>query len=169
MTSFLVTLFSNLHIFVEFSESYQLATFQCCRLSGNVLQRDFKSTLMTSLWRHFMILEFETFIFCETGYKLSTCQVSNPSVIWIKFYRGISLDTPKNHYDVIMTSLHSIWLSKLYILKNVINSISLPNFIGLDCLNQILRGLVENTPSQTYMLSKSPVLIRLNLLCYSIF
>ena len=34
MTSFLVTCFSNLHIFVEFTKGYHPAKFQCCRFSG---------------------------------------------------------------------------------------------------------------------------------------
>ena len=57
-----------------------------------------------------------------------------------------------------MTSFHNIWFSKLHILWNLKEGISLPNFIGLDCLDKILRRLVENTP-QIYTLLKSPVLI----------
>ena len=109
------------------------------------------------------ILEFEIFIFCETDYQLSCCQVSNPSVIWIKFYRGWYIKTPKSDYDVIMTSLQNICFSKLHILQNLIENINLPNFIGLGYLDQILRGLVENIspPPQIYTLSKSSVFIGL--------
>ena len=39
-----------------------------------------------------------------------------------------------------MTSFHNIWLSKLHILYSSIEAISLLNFIGLGCLDQILRG-----------------------------
>ena len=60
-----------------------------------------------------------------------------------------------------MTSLHNIWFSKLHILQNLIEAISLPNSIALGCLNQILRGMVENIPPQTYTLSKSPVIFGL--------
>ena len=45
-----------------------------------------------------------------------------------------------------MTSLRNIWFSKLHILWNLIEGISFPNFIGLGCLDQILRGPVKNTP-----------------------
>ena len=37
-------------------------------------------------------------------------------------------------------SLPNIWLSKLHILKNLIEDITLPIFISLGCLNQILHG-----------------------------
>ena len=60
-----------------------------------------------------------------------------------------------------MTSLQNFWFSKLHILQNLIGTICLPNFIDLGCLDQILRGLVENTLPQTYTLSKSPLLIGL--------
>ena len=68
---------------------------------------------------------------------------------------------PKKHYDVIITPLHNIWSPKLHILWNLIEGISLPNFIGLGCRDHILLGLVENTFPQTYTLSKSQVLIGL--------
>ena len=121
--------------------------FKICVFCGTyqVLQRDYKHTMMTSLWHHFIFLGLEIFIFCETGHNLSSCQVSNPSVIWINFTE-VAIRHPKKHHDAIMTSLHTIWFSKLYILWKLIEAISLPNFIGLGCLNQILRGLVENTP-----------------------
>ena len=45
-----------------------------------------------------------------------------------------------------MTSFHNIWFSKLHILYNLIEAISLPNFIGLGCLDQILRGGRWKTP-----------------------
>ena len=67
--------------FVEFTKSYWPEKFQCCRLSGSSftegLQEHNDDVIMTS----FIILGFEIFIFCEIGYKLSTCQVSNRSVI----------------------------------------------------------------------------------------
>ena len=54
-----------------------------------------------------------------------------------------------------MTSFQNIWLSKLHILKNLIEAISLPKFISLGCLDQILRGGgVENTPSDLHALKK---------------
>ena len=43
-------------------------------------------------------------------------------------------------------SFHNIWFAKLHILYNLMEAISLPNFIGLGFLDQVLRGLVENTP-----------------------
>ena len=81
MMSFLVTWFSNLHILWNLPKAISLQSFSAVDSLGQVLQRDYKNTMMTSLSRRFMILGSEIFIFCATGYKLSTCQVSNPSVI----------------------------------------------------------------------------------------
>ena len=87
MTSFLVTWFSNLHILCNLRKAISLQSFNAVDFLSQVLLRDYKNTMMTSLLPHFILLEFEISIFCETSYKLSTCQVSNPSVIRIKFYR----------------------------------------------------------------------------------
>ena len=88
---------------VEFPKVYQPAKFSAVDCLGQALQRDYKNTMMTSLWRHFIILGFKIFIFCETSYKQSICKVSNPSVIWMKFYRGF-YKTPQKwlwrHFDV---------------------------------------------------------------------
>ena len=60
--------------------------------------------MMTPLGHHFMILGFKISIFCETGYKLSTCQVPNQSVIPESNFTEIFIRQLKNslcrHYDV---------------------------------------------------------------------
>ena len=81
MTSFLVTWFSNLHILWNFSKAIKLQISNAVDCLGQVLKRDYTNTMITSLWRHFIFLGLGIFIFCETDYKPSTCQVSNPSVI----------------------------------------------------------------------------------------
>ena len=67
--------------FVELTKGCQPANFQCYRLSGSNftegLQKHNDDVIMTS----FPVLGFEISIFCETDNKLSTCHVSNPSVI----------------------------------------------------------------------------------------
>ena len=67
--------------FVELTKGYQPAKFQCCRLSESSftegLQKHHDDVIMTS----FNFLGLEISVFCETDYKLSTCQVSNPSVV----------------------------------------------------------------------------------------
>ena len=81
MTSFLVTWFSNLHILWDLPKAISLQNFNAVGCLGQVLQRDWKhndDVIMTS-FRIFGIRDFH--IFCETGYRLSTCQVSNLSVI----------------------------------------------------------------------------------------
>ena len=116
---------------------------------------------MTSLWRHFMILGFDISIFCETGYMLPTCQLSNPSVIWIKFYRGF-YRTPKKtlwrHYDVTSQYLafkiaHFVELNKRYQPAEFY----WPRLSG----SNFMRAGGKHPLPQTYTLSKSPVLIGL--------
>ena len=67
--------------FVEFNKGYQPAKFQFCRLSGSSFtegsQKQIDDVMMTS----FHTFGIQNSIFCKTGYKLSTCKVSNPSVI----------------------------------------------------------------------------------------
>ena len=73
--------------FVEFWMDYYSAKFHCCRLSLAGFIDKFKKkddVIMTS----FMFLEFENLKFYETGYRLSSHQVSNLLVAWIKFYGG---------------------------------------------------------------------------------
>ena len=94
-------MFSNLLILWNSPQAISLQNFNAVDCLAQVLQRGYKNTMMTSLWRHFIFLGFEISIFCETDHKLSTCQVSHPSVIWTKFYRGWYKTLPKT----IMTSL----------------------------------------------------------------
>ena len=77
-------------------KAISLQSFSSVDCFSQFLKKDFKDTV----WRHFIILGFEISIFCGTSYRLSSCQVSNPSVIWIKFYRGFHKTPPKT----IMTS-----------------------------------------------------------------
>ena len=44
VTSFIVTRFSNLHIFVQLKIGYQPAKFECCDCLDEVLQSDWKNT-----------------------------------------------------------------------------------------------------------------------------
>ena len=62
--------------------------------------------------------------------------------------------------NTIMTSLLNIWFLKLHILKKLIEGISLPNFIGLGCLVQILRGLVEPQPDLHALRKPSPYRVK---------
>ena len=47
-----------------------------------------KNTIMTSSWRHLMLLKFENLKFCETEYRLSALQVSALLAVWIEYYGG---------------------------------------------------------------------------------
>ena len=68
--------------FVELTKGFQPAKLQCCKLSGSSftegLQKHSGDVIMTSC-DIFRIRNFH--IFCEADNKLSTYQVSNPSVI----------------------------------------------------------------------------------------
>ena len=67
--------------FVEFNKGYQLAKFHFCRLSGSSFiegsQKQNDDVMMT----YFILLGFKISMFCKTGYKLSTCKVSNSSIV----------------------------------------------------------------------------------------
>ena len=86
---------------------------------------------------------------------------SNSSVMSIKFYRGwyqTSQNTSGRHYHVTSQNLafkiaHFVELTRSY---------QSSKFIDLGCLDQILRGMMKNTPPQNYTFSKSPVLIGVN-------
>ena len=85
-----LTDFSDARIFPLFlvmiswhiTKGYEPEKFQCCKLSGSSVTEELQNhnvdVIMTSL-PIFGILNFH--IFCETTYKLSSCQVSNSSVI----------------------------------------------------------------------------------------
>ena len=75
--SLLVTWSSNFHILRNLPKAISLQSFSSIDCLGQVLQRDYKNTMMTSRLRHFILLGSKISIFCKTGYKLSTCQVSN--------------------------------------------------------------------------------------------
>ena len=68
----------------------------------------------------------------------------------------------QKHYEVIMMSLHNYLVFEIAHFVELNKSCLLPKFIGIAFSDQILRGLVVNTPPQTYTLSKSPVLIGLS-------
>ena len=72
-------------------------------------------------------------------------------------FTEVGIRHPQNSYDI--TSQYLVFKIAHFI--ELYRSYQPANFIGLGCLDQILRGLVENTPPQTYTLSKSPVLIGL--------
>ena len=67
--------------FVEFTKGYQPAEFQFCRLSESSFtdgsQKHNDNVMMTS----FHTFVIQNSIFFKTIYKLSTCKVSNSSVV----------------------------------------------------------------------------------------
>ena len=84
---------------------YQLAKFQFRRLSLASFIDRFRKTMMTSSWRHFMLLGFENLKFSETLYRLSSLQVSNRLVVWIGFYGGYCKRYQILPLFLLMTSL----------------------------------------------------------------
>ena len=159
MTSFLVTWFLNVHILRNLPKAISLQSFNAVNCLGQVLQRDYKNTMMTSLWHHFILLGFEIPHFVKLIISYQPAKFQIPQLSESNFTE-VGIRHPKDHYDVIMTSLHNVWFSKLHTWWNLIEAVSLVSFIGLGCLDQLLWAVVDNTP-QTYTLSKSPVLIGL--------
>ena len=78
-----------------------------------------KNTMMTSSWHHFMLLEFENHKFCQTGFRLSSLQVSNLLVVWMEFYGGYCKTFKNNiyHYDII--SYHCVFKLAYFLEHNI--------------------------------------------------
>ena len=99
--------------FVELTRGYQSAKFQCCRLFG--------SSFIEGLQKHnddvisyFLNLKFAYFVKLVINYQPAKFQISQLSE---SNCAEISIRHPKNRYDVNMTSLHNMWLSKLHIYR----------------------------------------------------
>ena len=109
------------------------------------------------------ILGIQNFsIFCENDYKLSTCQVSNSSVIWIKFYRSWYKTPPKTlwcHHDVTSQLLvfkiaHFVELNKSCLVAKV----HWPSFSG----SNFMRAGGKHFSSDLHALKKpSPYWVKL--------
>ena len=103
MTSFLITWFSNLHFLWNLPKAIALQSFSAVECLGQVLQRDYKNTMMTSLWRHFMILDskFPYFIKLVISYQPAKFQMPQLSA---SNFTEVFIRHPKNalwrHYDV---------------------------------------------------------------------
>ena len=67
--------------FVEFTKGYQPGNFQVSRLSGSSFTEGSQKHNDDDMLTLFHILGFKISIFCKTGYRLSTCEVSNSYVI----------------------------------------------------------------------------------------
>ena len=119
MRLFLVTLFSNLHILCNLTWAIRVRSFRAAGCLGQVLQRNWKNTMITSSGRHFIMLQFKIFVIGESENRLSVWQVSSLSVVWIKFYGGWYKTPKKHHCGVIVTSLLNIGFSKQHILYNI--------------------------------------------------
>ena len=63
---------------MDLTKGYQPEKFQ---LSGSSFTEELQKYSDDVIINHFIFLGFEIFIFCESTYKLSSCQVSNSSVI----------------------------------------------------------------------------------------
>ena len=94
MMSFLVIWFS-ICIFCR-----TLDGLAACKVSmlqvvfGKFYRQIKKNTIMTSSWRHSKLLGFQNLKFCETGYTLSSLQLSNLLIVWINFME-VSVRPPR--------------------------------------------------------------------------
>ena len=71
------------------------------------------------------------------SYQPGKCQIPELSE---SNFTEFGIRHPSYIRQAIMTSLHNIWFSKLHTLWKLIETISFPGFIDLNCLDQILRG-----------------------------
>ena len=122
--------------FVELTKGYQPAKFQCCRLSGSRFTKGLQKH-NDDVISYFWYSKFPYFVKPVISYQPAKFQIPQLSE---SNFTEVGIRHPKNNYDVIMTSLHNMWFSKLHILWNLIEAISLLS------LDQILRDVVENTP-----------------------
>ena len=102
--------------FVKLTKGYQPEKFQCYRFSGSSLteglQKHNDDIIMTS-FHIFYNAKFPYFVKLFISYQPAKFRIpqlseSNCTEVGIRHH--------KNHYDVIMGSLHNIWFSKLHIL-----------------------------------------------------
>ena len=102
--------------FVERTKGYQPVKFQCCRLSGSSftegLQKQNDDVIMTS-FHIFWDSKFPYFVKLIISYQPAKFQIPQLSE---SNFTEVGIRHPKNNYDIIMTSLHNIWFSKLHIL-----------------------------------------------------
>ena len=110
--------------FVELTKGYQHAKFQCCKLSGSNSTEGLQKHNDDAI-SYFWDSKFLYFVKLIISYQPAKFQIPQLS----ELFTEDGIRHPKNHYDVIMTSLQNIWFSKLHILWNLIEAISLPNFI----------------------------------------
>ena len=66
---------------MELAKGYQPAKLQCCKFSRPDFTEGIQKHKDDIIMMSFHILGFEISKFCQTDYKLLTCQVPNPSVI----------------------------------------------------------------------------------------
>ena len=118
MTSFLVTWFSNLPILWNLPKAISLKSFNAVDCADQILQRDYKNIMNTShydvisyFWDSKFLYPVKLIIsYQPTRFQISQLSESNFTCT------EVGIRHPKNHHDVIMTSLHNIWFSKFHIL-----------------------------------------------------
>ena len=97
MTSFLVTWFSNLHILWNIPKAISLQSFNAVEFLGQVLQRDYKNTMMTSflIFKDSKFLYFVKQIISYQPAKFQIPQLSESN------FKEVGIRHPQIYYDVI--------------------------------------------------------------------
>ena len=80
---------------VDLTKGYQSEMFYCCKLSGSSFIEELQKYNEDVIMRSLHILGFEIFIFFESTYKLSVCQVSSSLVISESNFTEVSIRHPK--------------------------------------------------------------------------
>ena len=144
MTSFLVIRLSNLHIY---EKSYQNAKLKGCRLSGSSftekLQKHNDDVIMTS-FHTFGIQNFHMLLKLIISYQTAKFQI--PESFESNFIKVSIRKKPKKtisgHYDV--TSQYLIFKIAHFVELN--RNYQPAKFYWSRCRDQLLRGVVENSP-----------------------
>ena len=127
---------------MEFTIGYQPVAFHCCRLSGSSftegLQKHNDDVIL-----YFRDSKFPYFVKLVISYQPAKFQILLLSQSkFTEVFIGHSKVPLWRHYDVTSQYLH--FKISHFVKRN--QRYQLAKFIGLSWLDQVLRGLVENTP-----------------------
>ena len=85
ITLFLVIWSSNLYILWNLLKAISLQSFSSVDCLGQVFQRDYKNKIMTSWWRHFIILGFKISIFVKLAISYQPAKFQIPQLFESNF------------------------------------------------------------------------------------
>ena len=91
---------------MELTKGYQPVKLQCCRLSGSNFTEELQKH-NDDVISYFSVLKFLCFVKMIISYQPDNFQIPELSE---QNFTEVGIRHPKNHFDVIMTSLCIIWV-----------------------------------------------------------